>query len=68
MVPPVHAHLVALGDGAADEVGVLDDAGAEDEERRHGVRRGERVEDPRRPDGIGPVVEGEGDSAHRDPE
>ena len=55
----VVADRVPFGELAADQVGVRLCVAADDEEGRVHAALREQVEDARRPDGVGPVVEGE---------
>jgi hypothetical protein len=61
----VHAELVAFGDDAPREVGVVDHGGADREECRGGAVLAQDVQDARRPLRIGPVVERERHGARR---
>src|SRR5438105_9018608 len=59
----VVADDVSLGELAAHQIGTRLRVLADEEESGVHAARLEQVEDARRPDGIGPVVEGDGDAA-----
>jgi hypothetical protein len=56
-------HAVTGTDHAANKVRKTQRQGRENEERRPGARAVQRLQDPGRPDRVGPVVEGQEDTS-----